>query len=74
MIFKIWNPYGLKAQQTKFKWNQRQKFSSFSKVGPFGACWFSKSQFSDLDRLWQTDMDKHTHLNVEIVVSKDVQT
>ena len=74
MIFKIWNPYGLRAQHIKFEWNQRQKFSSFSKGGPFDACWFSKSQCSDLDQLWQTEMDGQTHLNVEIVVSIDVQT
>ena len=74
MILKIWNPYGLRAQHIKFEWNQRQKFSSFSKGGPFDACWFSKSQCSDLDRLWQTEMDGQTHLNVEIVVSIDVQT
>ena len=52
---------------------EAKKFS-FSKRGPSDTCLFSKSQCSDFDQLWQKEMKGQTHLNVEIGVSKDVQT
>ena len=50
------------------------KIFSFSNGGPFDACWFWKSQFPDVDQLWQIEMVGQTHPNVEIVVPTDVQT
>ena len=42
------------------------------KGDPLVFFWFYKSHYADLDRLWQTNMEGHTSLTVEIVVPKDV--
>ena len=54
MKLKIWNPYGLRITHTKFESNQRQKFFSVSKGGPFGVFLIFRVS---MWRHWLTIMD-----------------
>ena len=54
MKLKIWNPFGLRITQAKFEWNQRQKFFSISKGGPFDVILIFKVS---MWRRWSTIMD-----------------
>ena len=54
MKLKSWNPYGLRITHTKFESNQRQKFFSVSKGGPFGVFLIFKVS---MWRRWSTIMD-----------------